>query len=383
MSSLVDTLGGAALGSNWTILQQTQGAISEGGGSLNLSPNANTGSSQLNVVSARPYNLTGSAALVNAKQVVANGNVDNQFSVRIDASNELGWQYQQGNLYVFYVVNNVRTTITPFAYDPVQHAWWRIREAGGTVYWETAPDGITWTSHTSVADATLPPLSLLYAKLYAETFGAGLATPGTAQYAKFDYLRYFVVAGVPSSLTAGSADTFSVEVRDTSGNRVTNYTGTLRFASSDASATLPAPYSFTTSDLGIKSFPSGVTFRTAGTQTLVATDGSTMTTSSSVSVVPGVATALTLSGLPASATAGDSLQATVTAFDAYGNVTTNYTGTVRFATSDPQGTLPANETFLPADMGSDPVCCVSLRSSGTQTVTISDTLAALRRAPNP
>ena len=377
MSSLVDTFSGTALGSAWSINQQTQGTVAESGGSLNLSPNANTGSSQLAVLSARPYSLAGSAALVNAKQVVANGNVDNQFSVRIDASNELGWQYQQGNLYVFYVVNNVRTTINPFAYDSVQHAWWRIREAGGTVYWETAPDGITWTSHTSVADATLPPLSLLYAKLYAETFGAGLATPGTAQYAKFDYLRYFVVAGVPSSLTAGSADTFSVEVRDVFGNRVTNYTGTLRFTSSDASATLPGLYSFVTSDQGIKSFPSGVTFRTAGTQTLVATDGSTMTASSSVSVVPGVATALTLSGLPASATAGDSLQATVTAFDAYGNVATNYTGTVHFATSDPQGALPANETFLPADMGSDPICCVSLRSSGTQTVTVSDTLGGI------
>ena len=25
-------------------------------------------------------------------------------------------------------------------YDPVQHMWWRIRESGGTVYWDTAPD---------------------------------------------------------------------------------------------------------------------------------------------------------------------------------------------------------------------------------------------------
>jgi hypothetical protein len=29
-------------------------------------------------------------------------------------------------------------------YDPAQHAWWRIRESGGTLFWETAPDGKAW-----------------------------------------------------------------------------------------------------------------------------------------------------------------------------------------------------------------------------------------------
>ena len=55
MSSLVDTLGGTSLGSAWTLTQQTHGTVAESGGSLNFTPNANVGTAQLIVNSARPY----------------------------------------------------------------------------------------------------------------------------------------------------------------------------------------------------------------------------------------------------------------------------------------------------------------------------------------
>lgn len=35
-------------------------------------------------------------------------------------------------------------------YDPVAHAWWRIRESAGTTYFDTSPDGTTWTNYWSV-----------------------------------------------------------------------------------------------------------------------------------------------------------------------------------------------------------------------------------------
>lgn len=46
-------------------------------------------------------------------------------------------------------------------YDPDAHAWFRIREDAGTLHWETAPDGETWTSRRTedtpgwAADATV------------------------------------------------------------------------------------------------------------------------------------------------------------------------------------------------------------------------------------
>lgn len=40
---------------------------------------------------------------------------------------------------------------TVLTYDPALHGWLRIREAGGTVYWETSRDGETWTVRRSLA----------------------------------------------------------------------------------------------------------------------------------------------------------------------------------------------------------------------------------------
>lgn len=40
---------------------------------------------------------------------------------------------------------------TVLTYDPIQHGWLRIREASGTVYWETSGDGYTWTARRTLA----------------------------------------------------------------------------------------------------------------------------------------------------------------------------------------------------------------------------------------
>jgi hypothetical protein len=36
-------------------------------------------------------------------------------------------------------------------YSAPDHAWLRVREAGGTIYWDTSPDGLTWTNRRSLA----------------------------------------------------------------------------------------------------------------------------------------------------------------------------------------------------------------------------------------
>lgn len=51
------------------------------------------------------------------------------------------------------------------AYDPVAHAWLRLRETGGSLLWEAAPDGSTWSvlrTEASPAWAAHTDLSLLY-----------------------------------------------------------------------------------------------------------------------------------------------------------------------------------------------------------------------------
>jgi len=89
-----------------------------------------------------------------------------------------------------------------------------------------------------------------------------------------------------------------------------------------------------------------------------------------VTVTAGPAAALDLAGL-GDASAGTTHAATLTARDAYDNVATSYRGTVGFASSDAQATLPGAITFGPDDNGVRAVN-VTLGTAGAQTVTATD-----------
>jgi hypothetical protein len=65
------------------------------------------------------------------------------------------------------------------AYDPVQDQWWRLRETNGSVFLDTAPDGLTWVTRASAPD----PMSLDSINI---AIGAGvrrpIAAPGRARF---------------------------------------------------------------------------------------------------------------------------------------------------------------------------------------------------------
>ena len=74
-----------------------------------------------------------------------------------------------------------------------------------------------------------------------------------------------------------------------------------------------------------------MTLDTAGTQSITATDTVTPSitgTESGITVQAAAAKTLTITGFPTSDTAGAAGNVDVTAYDAYGNVATGYTGTV-------------------------------------------------------
>jgi hypothetical protein len=181
------------------------------------------------------------------------------------------------------------------------------------------------------------------------------------------------------SATAGQGFTTTVAAINAQGNPATAYGGTVHFTSSDPAAVLPADYTFTTgtvADNGTHQFQ--VTLKTSGPQTVTATDTGTgsVTGSTTVTVGSAAASSLTLTGLTG-ATAGTPQTATVTARDAFGNIATGHGGTVAFTSSDGQASLPANYTFVPADGGVRLFSGgVTLRTSGTQTVTVTDTTNA-------
>jgi hypothetical protein len=195
----------------------------------------------------------------------------------------------------------------------------------------------------------------------------------------------FTLAGYSTSVTAGTnfgSSNVVVTAIDAYGNTVTSYTGSIYFTSTDSQAVMPytssSVYTFTTGsgkDNGQHTFAgAGFTLKTAGSQTITVTTGSISKASTSITVSPGAAATLTVSGFPSSVTAGTAGSLTVTAKDAYGNVATGYRGTVHFTSSDIQAALPSNYVFTSGDNGAHTFTNgATLKTAGTQSITATDT----------
>jgi Big-like domain-containing protein/VCBS repeat protein len=204
---------------------------------------------------------------------------------------------------------------------------------------------------------------------------AGSTSNPLSQVVTSGAAQSFSFTGVPVNTTAGVGFNFTVSARDQFNNVANGYRGTVHFTSSDLQAVLPADYTFTAADNGSHTFT--VMFKTAGVQSLTATDTvtSSITGTANTTVNPTSASLFTIAGFPSNTTAGAAHDFTVTAMDAFGNVAAGYRGTVHFTSSDLQASLPANYTFTAADNGVH-TFTASLKTVGTQNLVATDTVSS-------
>ncbi len=174
----------------------------------------------------------------------------------------------------------------------------------------------------------------------------------------------------PTTAVAGQAFTVTVTAKDSNGNTVTSYGGTVHFSSSDTSAGVVLPPNSTLTN-GQGTF--SITLVRGGPQTLTVSDAANnLSTTVSLTVNAAPANKLSLSTGTTTSGAGNSFSFTVTALDPFGNTDPNYSGTVHFSSSDtsPGVGLPSNST-LTNGQGS---FSATLDQAGTQTVTGADTI---------
>jgi hypothetical protein len=181
----------------------------------------------------------------------------------------------------------------------------------------------------------------------------------------------------PAGSTAGSAFSITLTALDPFNNTATGYSGAVHFTSSDGQPALPANYAFTVADAGVHTFTNGVILKTAGNQTVTASDtvASSITGGAAVAVNPAAASTMIVAGFPSPTTAGVAGNFTVTLKDPYGNIASGYAGTVHFTSSDGKASLPANYTFTAADAGVH-TFSATLKMAGTQSITVKDTTTA-------
>ncbi|WP_162463598.1 MULTISPECIES: hypothetical protein [unclassified Mycolicibacterium] len=104
-------------------------------------------------MTAAAYDLTGSPVTIQVIQVPNFGSGTTQLSFRLGHQTDgegdgFSIIWSGGYLLFSEWVSGVNDN-TSVAFSPTAHAWWRIRKAGGTIYWDTSPDGTTWTNRRS------------------------------------------------------------------------------------------------------------------------------------------------------------------------------------------------------------------------------------------
>ncbi len=177
--------------------------------------------------------------------------------------------------------------------------------------------------------------------------------------------------GTPITQTAGVTFTAGVRAVDAFWNTV-GLSETAALTGTDLLADYPAPFDLAS---GMASVP--VTLRTAGSVSIFASVAGRpdlgTAQSAPLPVSGNVAEMLELTA-PGAASLLTPFAVTVTVRDAYGNLATNYTGTVTFTSSDPMAALPASYTFVPGDGGQHVFSSVTLRNGGPQSLTATDSV---------
>ncbi|MFJ3984423.1 hypothetical protein [Streptomyces fungicidicus] len=94
-------------------------------------------------------------------------------------------------------------TALEITYDPVQHLWLRLREDGTNVYWDTSPDGTTWTNRRTLATPAWIPAAIDTCALDLYAY----RDAGVTDYAEYDNVNTLSDGAVWTASAALSAQT--------------------------------------------------------------------------------------------------------------------------------------------------------------------------------
>lgn len=175
VTQLADTFTGP------TIDQQKWGVYTHTGqtqqnGVLSITPN-NIDTGYYGIASQERYELKENALFVEVLQTTNLAtSAETQFIVEPNEANKILIGVTGNSLHMRHRVNDVNSdTFIPF--DAATMRWWRIREASSTVYLETSPDALNWTTRRSFAKAfALTDLEvILQAGTWQTTPNAGTA----------------------------------------------------------------------------------------------------------------------------------------------------------------------------------------------------------------
>ena len=185
------------------------------------------------------------------------------------------------------------------------------------------------------------------------TDALGLLSPGNqVVHVDAGAATHMTLAG-DTATQAGLPEDLQVQVFDAYENLARGFTGTVVFGGSDVRAQYPVAYRFGSQDGGGHLFAAAMTFVTAGDQNVtVSLLGGGITASlPHVTVVSADANRFVLSNLAVQHVACAAENPSLTVEDVYGNIVTNYAGTLTFSSAYGSVYLPGPLTLVPSDGG--------------------------------
>ncbi|MEW5759219.1 MAG: hypothetical protein AB1779_00460 [Candidatus Thermoplasmatota archaeon] len=306
---------------------------------------------QITVTDAGAYGYASSSLTVNpsshAKYLVSAGSPQTAgiaFAVTVKAAD----QYDN-------VITNINDTLNSYSFSWSGASNAPNGEAPDYTFVGSFTDGISTFPTRLKKNETV----ILTVQDNQATPKSGTSNSIIVKYASIDHL------GLNTSLTktAGVASDINVTAHDKYNNVVDNYTGTIHFTTNAQNGpeagivTLPSDYTFLASDKGIKNFTDGVILYRVETNIWInASDGTVHGNITGINVLVAQTNHFHVYA-GTTQTAGVAFNIDVIVHDSYGNLVTNYTGTIKFTTNDgnsPNGyspVLPSDYTFTVSDGG--------------------------------
>ena len=284
-------------------------------------------------------------------------------------------------------------TSTPSSYSVrVKDAFGNLATAyRGTLQYSSSDPGagLAPSSHAfAAADAGSTSLKISFANVGAMQLTAtDAATPSLST--RFGPVAVSGMAtqlalAAPSQATAGVSFTVTVSALDANGVLAGDYQGAVGLLTTNPNASLPGGGSFTAASGGKIVFTNALALQRAQSSMLRVRDiaGQLLSGSSTLMVNPGALGSIQMTDIVDPAPLGQAQPLTVRVYDAYGNLATNYSGTVRFTSPVGANIMPPPLTFTAAAAGIARSAGAAFGVPGLQTLMATDSAAGVTANAN-
>lgn len=182
-----NTIGAAWVGPGSGVSGSATRSETGGQAVFTLPSSAGVGPHVAQYVSGAQYDLTGDQASISIGTMVATGVAATAyFQLILDGSNWYQWVQTSGTLKAQKIVGGVAADLFSAAWSATNHKFLRIRESGGTVFFDSSTNGTSWTNRGSTTIASAFAVTALTVAFGAQC--GNVASPGSFKLDMFNLL---------------------------------------------------------------------------------------------------------------------------------------------------------------------------------------------------